>query len=134
MRLEKKGVGEAPGKNVARCGRLQSSTTGRQRIDDPLKIDERSVKNLHVTCSAVQRRALEFAREQGNGEFLYTQQWVAAEVLQACPVMNVNRLWGSSQSLPQKWHPHYLVDVLPMHNAVQTEHLSTWLAMFFRIL
>ena len=36
--------------------------------------------------------------------------------------MTVLGLWGSSQSLPQKWHPHCLVDVVPTHNAVRTEH------------
>ena len=77
-------LGEAPGKDVAESGRLQSSTTRHQRIDDPLKIDEKSSENFSVTCTGVQRRALEFAPEQGNGEFLYTHQWVVAEVLQAC--------------------------------------------------
>ena len=71
-------------KEVAGCGRLQSSTTRHQRIDDPLRIDEMSAENLRVTCNAVNRRALEFAREQANEEFLYTQQWVVAEALQAC--------------------------------------------------
>ena len=60
---------------MAGCGRLQSSTTRHQRIDDPVRIDSLSAKNLRVICNAVQLRVL---------EILCTQQWVAAKVLQAC--------------------------------------------------
>ena len=37
------------------------------------------------------------------------------------PVVVVLGFWGSNENLPQKWSPHHLVDMLPAHNAGETE-------------
>lgn len=39
-------------------------------------VNEMRAENLRITCSAVQRRALDFARKQGNGEFLASRGWL----------------------------------------------------------
>ena len=76
--------------------------------------------------AAIEKRTFDAWYMAGDFSILHTH---------SMPVVVVLVLWGSSQDLPQKWSPHRLVDIVPMHNAVETEcfvHLP-WLAMFFAL-
>ena len=55
---------------------MHHSVVTEQRELPILWIDEVKAENLHITCSAVQQRVLEFAREQGNREFLASRGWL----------------------------------------------------------
>lgn len=63
-----------------------------------LWMDEVTAENFCITCSVLQRRALELTQDQGNGEFLANRGWL--QKFFKCHNLSVKQRTTVSQRLP----------------------------------
>lgn len=95
-------------------------------------------ENLRITCSAIQRRALELAQEQGNEEFLASRGWLQKFFKRYC--LSIRRRTTVSQRLPAELVPRVVSFIIKtrklrmmrnysLSNIGNMDETSLWLDM-----